>query len=116
MLSERKVSKIVEASNGHDAVRALLKGWDRVVRLSLDRDTCDIVLRDGQAELRTVPERKFDLSFALSDETLDALLDGKVTPIGAKLAGKIRSSGSIVDVLRFAAILSAAVKAIRSAP
>lgn len=115
MLSECKVSTIVEAANGHDAVRPMLKGWNKIVRLSLDRQTCDIVMSGGRAALRTAPEGEADLSFALSDKTLDALLAGEVTPLAAKMAGKIRSSGSIVDILRFASILSAAVKAIKSA-
>jgi len=113
MQSEGKVSTIVEAANGN-AVRPMLRGWDKVVRLSLDRDTCDIVMSGGRAALRTAPEGKPDLSFTLSDKTLEALLAGEVTPLAAKMAGRIRSSGSIVDILRFASILSAAVKAIKS--
>lgn len=111
MASEHRLSAVVDAVNQSDSVRPMLRGFDRVVRLSLDQEACDIVMSAGRATLRTAPEGKPDLSFTLSGETLDALLAGRVTPLAAKMAGKIRSSGSIVDVLRFASILSAAVKA-----
>ncbi len=115
MAPGHKLSALIDAANQSDSVRPMLRGFDRTVRLSLDQEACDIVTSGGRAALRP-PEGKPDLSFTLSHDTLDALLAGRVTPLAAKMSGKIRSSGSIVDVLRFASILSAAVKAISRAP
>lgn len=116
MVPEHKLSALIDAANQSESVRPMLRGFDRVVRLSLDQEACDIVTSGGRATLRTSPDGAPDLSFTLSHDTLDALLAGRVTPLAAKMSGKIRSSGSIVDVLRFASILSAAVKAISRAP
>lgn len=84
-------------------------------KLNLDKEgENEITIADGQATLRTDSLGKADLSFTLNEETFDAIMAEKITPLAAKIQGKIKSSGNIMDILRFASILSASVKQLRS--
>jgi putative sterol carrier protein len=109
---ETKLRLILQTANDTPAVRTMMTGWHRNVSLSVDTNTYAIALADGRAILQDVAQARPDLSFTLSEQTLDELMQGMTTPLAAKLAGKISSSGSILDILRFAAILTAAVNAL----
>ena len=109
-----KVLRIVETANTSEKVRRMMKGWNRTVRISIDNTTHEITIAEGQATLRTNPLGKADLSFTFNEETFDALMAEKITPFAAKIQGKIKSSGNIMDILRFASILSASIKQLRS--
>lgn len=103
------VEAIVGAANADPAIARTLLEWDRTIKLTVGSQTGFIVVEGGKA--RMAPHAASpDISFQLSEETLDSLLAGRITPLMAKLRGLIRSSGSTMDILRFARILSACAK------
>lgn len=103
------VQSIVEAANADPFIARMLVDWDRTIMLSVGGQTGFITVQGGKARM-TPPSSHPDISFQLSEDTLDALLSGRISPLMAKLRGQIKSSGSTVDILRFARILSACAK------
>ena len=108
-----KVGLLVEAANRSDSVGRMLRGWDRCVGLAIGPDRIHLLIDGGRASLAP-PAGEASPFFDLDEGTLDRLMAGTLTPLDAKMQGLIRTSGSLIDVLRFAAILSASVKAARA--
>jgi putative sterol carrier protein len=104
-----KLQVIVDAANASEAVRAMMRDWDRVVGLLLDQTNAKICITGGQASVDQYNSRE-DIVFALQERTLDRLMGREITPLMAKMQGLIHSSGNIIDILRFAAILTASLK------
>jgi putative sterol carrier protein len=105
-----KVGLLVEAANRSASVGRMLRGWDRCVGLAIGPDRIQLLIDGGRASLHPQPADDVGLSFELDESTLDRLMAGALTPLEAKMQGLIRTSGSLFDVLRFAAILSGSVK------
>jgi len=105
-----KVGLLVEAANRSASVGRMLRGWDRCVVLAIGPDRIHLLIDGGRASLRPPPAHDVGLSFELDESTLDRLMGGALTPLEAKMQGLIRTSGSLFDILRFAAILSGSVK------
>jgi hypothetical protein len=105
-----KLTRIADTANSTDGVRRMMTGWNRTIAVVLDGEVYEFEIRDGQATLHTDNLGQATLSFTLAERTLDELLADRITPLAAKLQGKIKSEGNIIDILRFASILSASVK------
>ena len=108
-----KVGLLVEAANRSDAVGRMLRGWDRCVGLAIGPDRFHLRIDGGRASLGPA-DGDASPAFDLDEGTLDRLMAGTLTPLDAKMQGLIRTSGSLIDVLRFASILSASVREARA--
>ena len=111
----RKVGTLVEAANLSPSVSRMLRGWDRHVGLTIGPSRLCLSISGGLASLVEPTNDGSGPAFELEEATLDRLVAGAITPLEAKLQGLIRTSGSLIDVLRFAAILSASIRAARAA-
>ena len=110
MDTSHKLARIIDIANATDNVRRMMAGWNRTVALFLGDQVYHICIADGQAAILGEGNGQPALSFTLNEETLDALMAQHLTPLAAKLQGKIGSGGNIIDILRFASILSTAIK------
>ncbi len=104
-----KVGLLVEAANRSDSVGRMLRGWDRCVGLAIGAERIHLLIDGGRASLGPAADDASPF-FELDEGTLDRLMAGTLNPLEAKMQGLIRTSGSLFDVLRFAAILSASAK------
>ena len=110
-----KVGVLVTAANASATVSRMLRGWDRCVGLAIGPSRVHLLIEGGLASIGDPPAVGASPAFELDEGTLDRLMNGALTPLDAKLHGLIRTSGSPFDILRFAAILSASIRAARSA-
>lgn len=104
-----KVQIIVDTANSSEAVRAMMRNWDKLIRLSFDQTNVQICIAGGKASLNQHNANE-DISFTLKEMTLDRLMRKEITPLMAKMQGLIHSSGNIIDILRFASILTTSIK------
>ena len=106
-----KVSSIVAVANRSPSIARMLPGWDRSFALTVDGRKLGIITSAGVATvLPTAPDREH-VWFGLSERTLDLMIAGRLSPIGAKLTGRLRSSGNLLDIVRFATIFTACLEA-----
>lgn len=105
-----KLLQIVETANTSETICRMMCGWNRIVHLSFDAAAHEIIITDGRATLRTEVSGKAELLFILDEKTLDDLLSQRMSPLTAKMQGRIKSSGNIIDILRFASILTTSIK------
>ncbi len=110
-----KVSSVVAVANRTPSIAQMLPGWDRSFALTVDGCKLGIVTAKGVAGVLPDPPAKEHVWFGLSERTLDLIIAGRLSPIGAKLTGRLRSSGGLVDIIRFATIFSACLERQRSA-
>ena len=107
---QSKVSALVETANRAPAIARMLRGWNRSFALSVDQHQIGIVAFGGQAAVVPNPPSKADVWFGLSEQTLDRLIAGRLSPLTAKLSGQLPSRGNLADILRFAAIFTACLQ------
>jgi hypothetical protein len=105
------VHSIVQAANGDASVLRMLHGWDRKVALIIGSTTVGVVFNAGTAAVVQLAPEDANISFRLSEDTLELLATRRLTPLMGKMKGLIHSSGNTVDRLRFASILTASIRA-----
>ena len=108
-----QVDALMNVANRTPSIVRAVSGWDRTIALVVDGEKFAIGIKAGQATLGPAPAQP-DVVFQLSRDTLDRLLSGRLSPMAAKLMGRIQSSGSLSDILQFSNVLTASVKASRS--
>lgn len=101
------LTQIVEAANHTPRVRGILHNWDRVIRLSVDGQQYAIIATTQRLSLQKGPTDPTDLGFDLDAHTLESLVLRQTTPVLAKSSGKIKTTGVLTDILKFASILTA---------
>ena len=106
----QKVLPLVEIANSVPAISWMLRGWDGSFALNVDGEHIFIVSSAGQAKVLSSPPPKTAVSFGLTERTLDLLIAGKLSPLTAKLSGRLSSTGPTAEILRFAAIFTACLK------
>ena len=106
----RKVVSLVEIANRHPPIARMLRGWDRTFSLTVDGEEISIVSSGGKATVRTNAPRNGTVWFGLTEQTLDMLITGRLSPVTAKLTGRLQSAGRTSDILRFAFIFSACLQ------
>lgn len=111
-----KVASIVEVANRHPPITRMLQGWDRSFSLTVDGEEIGIVSSGGIATVRANAPRNGAVWFGLTGQTLDLLIAGRLSPLTAKLTGRLHSAGSTADILRFAYIFSACLQQRRARP
>jgi putative sterol carrier protein len=98
--------------NGNERLLKLVQGWRRRVLFVIDAERYLIELSDRRADVRRDPEEDVaaDISFTMDHATLMQIIREEITPITAKMTGRITSTGSLIEILRFVSILSSTVK------
>jgi hypothetical protein len=109
-----KIAPLVTAANEAMPIAWMLRGWDRTVVIAVDGHPAVIVTSGGQARVAETTGRA-DLRFSLTEKTLDLLIAGRLSPLTAKLTGRLDSAGSLPDILRFASIFTACLDRRRAA-
>ncbi len=105
-----QIQAIIDAGKASAQVGRMLRGWNRNVGLTVGESVFSVQVADGNAVVCDSCALPPDISFRLSEETLDLLARRQITPLAGKLSGLIHTSGNIVDILRFASVLSASVQ------
>ncbi len=105
-----KVASLVEIANRHPPIARMLRGWDRTFSLTVDGEEISIVSSGGKATVRANAPREGTVWFGLTEKTLDMLIAGRLSPVTAKLTGRLQSAGRTSDILRFAFIFSACLQ------
>ena len=105
-----KVSSVVAVANRTPAIARMLPGWDRSFALTIDGLKLGIVTANGEAVVISDAPSRENVWFGMSECTLDLMIAGRLSPVGAKLTGRLRSSGSLVDIIRFANIFTACLQ------
>ena len=108
-----KVTSIVDIANRTPSIARQLQGWDRVFVITVDGQHVSIATSGGSARVQASASRQGQVWFGLSERTLDLLIAGRLSPLTAKLSGRLNSDGSITDILRFANIFSACLRHLR---
>jgi putative sterol carrier protein len=98
--------------NGNERLLKLVQGWRRRVLFVIDAERYLIELSDRRADVRRDPAggAAADISFTMDHATLMQIIREEVTPITAKMTGRITSTGSLLEILRFVSILSSTIK------
>jgi putative sterol carrier protein len=106
------ISDLVELLNSDDRLLKLAKGWRKKVLFVVDGERYLIEPGDRGMEVRSdvEPEVQTDISFTMDHATLIQIVREEIAPIAAKMAGRIQSTGSLIDILKFVTILSNTVK------
>ena len=105
-----KVSSVVAVANRTPAIARMLPGWDRSFALTVDSRKLGIVTTKGVALVLPDAPASEHVWFGMSERTLDLMIAGRLSPVSAKLTGRLRSTGGLVDILRFASIFTACLQ------
>ncbi len=110
----QKVFPLVEIANSVPPISFMLRGRDRSFGLNVDGEQLFIVTTGGYAQvLLSSPPQRPQVSFGLTEQTLDLLIAGRISPLTAKLTGRLNSTGPTADILLFAAVVTACLKRLR---
>jgi putative sterol carrier protein len=103
---------LVKLLNGDERLLKLVRGWRRRVLFVIDAERYLIEPSDRRVDVRRDPEggAAADISFTMDHATLMQIIREEVTPITAKMTGRITSTGSLLEILRFVSILSSTIK------
>ena len=102
------VTAIVADANRRPALKLMAFAWNRTVGLDVEGDWVRIEIRAGRGVVRPGPG-PHHIAFSISRDTLNQMAAGTLTPLAARLAGRVQWSGPLADVVRFAGILTAAL-------
>ena len=105
-----KVRSVVAIANRTPSIAQQLRGWERTFLLAIEDERIVIDTSAGFASVDAKLPRAEDVSFAMSERTLDLLIAGRLSPLTAKLTGRLRSSGNLPDILRFASVFTACLR------
>lgn len=109
----QKVFPLVEIANRDLAIAWMLRGWDGSFALNVDGEYVFIVASGGQAKVLSKPPQTVGVRFTLTERTLDLLIAGRLSPLIAKLSGRLGSTGPTAEILRFAAVFTACLQRAR---
>jgi putative sterol carrier protein len=106
------MTDLVELLNGDDQLLKLVNGWHRTVLFVIDGERYLIETGERQVELRRDigAEARADLSFAMDRTTLLQIVREETAPITAKMTGRINSTGSLIEILKFVSVLSKTIR------
>ncbi len=93
-------------ANRNPAIARMLPGWDRSFALTVDGRKLGIVTANGVVVVPAGVPARGHVWFGLSERTLHLMMAGRLSPLSAKLTGRLRSSGNLADIIRFAIIFS----------
>lgn len=90
----------------------LVNGWRGNVLFVIDGERYLIEINGSRVEVRRDVEAdaRTDISFTMDHETLMQIVREEIAPITAKMTGRIASTGSLIEILRFVSILSNTIK------
>ena len=92
-----------EISKEDEAIRAQLKGWDRIIQYSVAPDGPDmhLVISDGTINAGVGPNTKATATIRFADlDTALAVLTRKLDPQAAFMQGKVQMTGDMADALK----------------
>ena len=106
------MSDLVQRLNGDEHLLKLVNGWRRRVLFVIDGERYLIETSDSQVDVRrdVDADASADISFTMDHATLMQIIREEIAPITAKMTGRITSTGSLMEILRFVSILSKTIK------
>lgn len=110
MDTENALKSIVTTVNITPKLRDKLEGWNKIILIKIDAETYLIRTKTGIVSLERGFTEIADVVFEMGIETFEKIMCGNITPVEAKMKGKLKSTGRLTDILRFVSVLSSAIK------
>lgn len=103
---------LVALLNRDQRLLNLVGGWRRRVLFDIDGERYLIETSDSRVELGrdVAADAAADISFTMDSATLMQIIREEIAPITAKMTGRIASTGSLIEILKFVSILSKTIK------
>jgi putative sterol carrier protein len=106
--NDQVITELVSHMNSREHLLKLLHGWNKTVLLTVDDKPFALHCTEDGVRL-ALAEAPADIGFTMDRPTLLQIAREEITPLAAKVSGRIASTGSLIQILRFAGILSTTV-------
>lgn len=74
--------------------------WNKKLFIKIDSSDYIIKVENGEAELEIGRIPNADISLEMTTETFERMANKELTPLKAKLSGDLKTSGSMIDLLK----------------
>lgn len=110
MDNENALKSIVKTINITPKLKNMLEGWDKIILFKIETETYLIKTKMGIGSIERGFTEIADVVIDMDIETFEEIVKGDITPIKAKMKGKLKSTGHLTDILRLAFIWNNALK------
>lgn len=94
------LNDIVMAINTNQKNKKSIAKWNKKLLIKIDSIDYTIKVENGEAELETGRPQKVDVSLEMTNEIFERMANREITPLKAKLSGDLKTSGSMIDILK----------------
>ncbi|MFX0207379.1 MAG: SCP2 sterol-binding domain-containing protein [Candidatus Hodarchaeota archaeon] len=81
-------------------------GWNKIIQMNIEDENFHIIVQDQKAELNNGKAEKPDLTITMELDDLIAINSGQLNPTTAFMSGKIKSTGEMSDLMKFASLFN----------
>jgi|GEM_PF-3256311 len=100
---------IVMAINTNKRNKKSIAKWNKKLFIKIDSSDYTIKVENGEAELETGRPQKADISLEMTTEVFERMANKEITPFKAKLNGDLKTSGSMIDILKLGDLWRSAI-------
>ncbi len=91
---------IVMAINTNNRNKKSITKWNKKLFIKIDTSDYTIKVENGEAQLEKGRPQNPDVSLEMTTDVFERMVNKEITPFKAKLNGELKTSGSIIDILK----------------
>lgn len=103
------LAEIVSTINTNENNTKSIVKWNKKIFIKIDSTDFTVKIENGAAGLELGKPQNADMSLEMTGEVFEKMAKKEITPLEAKLKGELKTSGSIIDILKLGSLWNSAI-------